>query len=247
MQFTSMKKSLALASLIALAVSGSVFAAPAAPTGLQVPSLSTTTDGTTLIWERPAKTKDIIAYNVYMDGKLIQRTDEDFSSLAKREIQDFYAKTPKAQRITNHIYRVRGLQPGSKHTFVVRALDKNGDESADSNALSVTTQKQSGAVVNITKYGAVGDGKTLNTAAIQRAIRACPEGGTVVVPAGVYKTGSIWLKSNMTLEIQKGATLLGSEDAASYPYHYKLYPYLSDERYYALCLLYTSPSPRDRG
>ena len=77
MQFTSMKKSLALASLIALAVSGSVFAAPAAPTGLQVPSLSTTTDGTTLIWERPAKTKDIIAYNVYMDGKLIQRTDED--------------------------------------------------------------------------------------------------------------------------------------------------------------------------
>ncbi len=234
MQFTSMKKSLALASLIALAVSGSVFAAPAAPTGLQVPSLSTTTDGTTLIWERPAKTKDIIAYNVYMDGKLIQRTDEDFSSLAKREIQDFYAKTPKAQRITNHIYRVRGLQPGSKHTFVVRALDKNGDESADSNALSVTTQKQSGAVVNITKYGAVGDGKTLNTAAIQRAIRACPEGGTVVVPAGVYKTGSIWLKSNMTLEIQKGATLLGSEDAASYPYHYKLYPYLSDERYYAL-------------
>ena len=78
MQFKSMKKGFALGTLIALAVSSSVLAAPAAPTGLQVPSQATTAEGTTLIWERPAKTKDIIAYNVYMDGKLIKRTDEDF-------------------------------------------------------------------------------------------------------------------------------------------------------------------------
>ena len=234
MQFKSMKKGFALGTLIALAVSSSVLAAPAAPTGLQVPSQATTAEGTTLIWERPAKTKDIIAYNVYMDGKLIQRTDEDFSSLAKKEIKDFYAATPKAQPITNHIYRVKGLQPSSKHTFVVRALDANGDESTDSNKLTVTTMAKSNAVIDITKYGAIGDGKTLNTAAIQKAIRECPAGGTVVVPAGVFKTGALWLKSDMTLEVQKGATLLGSEDPNSYPYHYKLYPYLSDERYYAL-------------
>ena len=233
MQIKSMKRSLALAGAICLAVSGSVFAAPGAPTKLAVPSLSTTAEGTTLVWECPDNMKNVIAFNVYMDGKLIQRTDEDFSSLARREMKDFYVKSPKAQKVIGHMYRVHGLQPGSKHVFTVRALDKNGDESADSNTVKVTVGQQS-STVKITDFGAVGDGKTLNTAAIQKAIQKCPVGGTVVVPAGVYKTGAIWLKSDMTLDIQKGATLLGSEDAEMYPYHYKLYPYLSDERYYAL-------------
>ena len=49
MQFKSMKKGFALGTLIALAVSSSVLAAPAAPTGLQVPSQATTAEGTTLI------------------------------------------------------------------------------------------------------------------------------------------------------------------------------------------------------
>ena len=126
MDFGSKKKQIMLMLTAYLALSGSVFAAPAAPTGLLTPELSTTADGMTLIWERPDKTKDIISYNVYMDGKLLAQTDHDFSSLAKKEIQDFYAKSPNAERVTNHIYRVRGLQAGSKHTFVVRALDNKG-------------------------------------------------------------------------------------------------------------------------
>ena len=234
MKFHSMKRSLALAGAICLAVTSSVLANPAAPTGLQVPQLSTTEDGATLIWERPSKTKDIYSYHVYMDGKLIANTVEDFSSEAKKEIQDYYAKDPKGARVTNHVYRVTGLQPGSQHTFVVKSLDKKGEESEASNAVKVTTLGQKQGIVDITKFGAVGDGKTINTYAIQKAIQACPVGGTVVVPAGTYKTGAFWLKSDMTLEIQKGATILGSENPEAYPYHYKLYPYLSDERYYSL-------------
>ena len=99
MKFHSMKRSLALAGAICLAVTSSVLANPAAPTGLQAPQLSTTEDGATLIWERPSKTKDIYSYHVYMDGKLIANTVEDFSSEAKKEIQDFYAKSPKAVRV----------------------------------------------------------------------------------------------------------------------------------------------------
>ena len=50
-------------------------------------------------------------------------------------------------------------------------------------------------VFNISDYGAVSDGKTLNTKAIQETIDACHAsgGGKVVVPAGTFKTGTVWL------------------------------------------------------
>ncbi|WP_026463889.1 glycoside hydrolase family 28 protein [Adhaeribacter aquaticus] len=61
----------------------------------------------------------------------------------------------------------------------------------------------------ITAYGAVGNGSADCSAAIKKAIEACSQagGGRVVVPAGVYLTGPIHLKSNVNLNIQKGATL----------------------------------------
>lgn len=71
---------------------------------------------------------------------------------------------------------------------------------------------------DIIAYGAVADGVTLNTAAIQAAIDACHQngGGTVTVPAGVFKTGTLWLKSRVELHLCHGATLLASEDLDDY-------------------------------
>lgn len=65
-------------------------------------------------------------------------------------------------------------------------------------------------------FGAVGDGTTLDTAAIQAAVDACAgTGGTVVVAPGsspgIYYTGTIWLKSGITFRIEEGARLLGSQ------------------------------------
>jgi len=66
--------------------------------------------------------------------------------------------------------------------------------------------------------GAVGDGKTLNTKAIQAAIdEAAKTGATVAFKPGVYRTGSIFLKSGVTLRLDKGVTLLGSQNIADYP------------------------------
>ncbi|MBN2007301.1 MAG: glycoside hydrolase family 28 protein [Anaerolineae bacterium] len=72
---------------------------------------------------------------------------------------------------------------------------------------------------NIRDFGALGDGQTRATAAIQAALDACAEagGGTVVVPAGMYLTGALFLHSHQTLFLDAGATLLGSEDPADYP------------------------------
>ena len=73
--------------------------------------------------------------------------------------------------------------------------------------------------VNITSYGAAGDGATLNTSAIENAIRACSAagGGTVEIPPGVWLTGPVRLASNIRLNIEKGGLLLFSSRFEDYP------------------------------
>lgn len=68
---------------------------------------------------------------------------------------------------------------------------------------------------NVKSYGAKGDGKQLDNAAINKAIDAAANagGGTVYLPAGVYLSGSIRLKSNINLFIDAGATILGAPAA----------------------------------
>ena len=75
-----------------------------------------------------------------------------------------------------------------------------------------------GRTFDITEFGAVSDTTCLSTAAIQNAIDACTAagGGTVLVPAGSYKTGSLTLRSQVDLHLQAGATLYGSTDIADY-------------------------------
>lgn len=88
---------------------------------------------------------------------------------------------------------------------------------AGSRSVSESTAPK--ALFNVRESGAVGDGKTKDTAAIQAALDRCAAvgGGTVVVPAGDYLTGSLDLKSNTTLRVEKDATLSGSPDLADYP------------------------------
>ena len=75
-----------------------------------------------------------------------------------------------------------------------------------------------GKVFDVTRYGAKGDGMTKNTIAIQTAIDACAgTGGTVYLHDGIFMTGMITLKSDMTFYISSTATLLGSTDILDYP------------------------------
>ncbi|HEY0944693.1 MAG TPA: glycosyl hydrolase family 28-related protein, partial [Opitutaceae bacterium] len=77
----------------------------------------------------------------------------------------------------------------------------------------------SGSHRSITAFGAVGDGRTLNTEAIQKTIdaTAAAGGGVVEIPAGTFRSGSIFLKQGVELFLAEGAVLLGSNRLEDYP------------------------------
>ncbi len=74
------------------------------------------------------------------------------------------------------------------------------------------------AVFDVRDFGAKGDGVDMDTAAIQSAIDRCSEygGGTVLFPSGKYLTGTIYIKSNVTVHLQADATVLGSVKIGDY-------------------------------
>ena len=82
--------------------------------------------------------------------------------------------------------------------------------------LCFTTAAESCAL-DVRGFGAVGDGVTDDSSAIQSAIHFLPEGGRLVFPAGTYLTAPLALKSHITLEFQEGASLLGHPDPSRYP------------------------------
>lgn len=73
-------------------------------------------------------------------------------------------------------------------------------------------------IVNVKDYGATGDGETLDSRSIQKAIDACTQkgGGEVLVPPGDYVCGTILLKDGVRLHLQKGAVILGSRNLDDY-------------------------------
>src|SRR5699024_6484254 len=81
-----------------------------------------------------------------------------------------------------------------------------------SNYAIADTVNSTKKIYNIEDYGAIGNGKFINTKAIQRAIDTASNNGSgeVLIPKGVFLTGSIILKSGVELHLQPGAILLGS-------------------------------------
>lgn len=115
--------------------------------------------------------------------------------------------------------------PYNRRCFLKRALLTSAAVSLASHRLSATTHSSgspaltaSSVHLNVVDFGAKGDGATLDTTSLQRALDRCNVlgGGEVLVPAGLYLTGTISIGSKVTLRLAEGAVLLGSPNLSDY-------------------------------
>lgn len=93
-------------------------------------------------------------------------------------------------------------------------------------------------ILDVTELGAKGDDVTVNTEVLQKAIDRCSQmknGGTVYIQGGIYRTGTLELKDNVTLHVEKGAILRGTANMHDYsPKRIQLPSFRANEDYQLL-------------
>ena len=112
----------------------------------------------------------------------------------------------EVMKANTNVFSLFSLKPGREYTLCV-----SGNE-----PIKFTTKTETCAV-SVKDFGAVGDGYHDDTVAIQTAVNCLPTGGRLYFPEGTYLSGSIAMKSHITLHFAENATLLGSGDHEKYP------------------------------
>lgn len=218
-------------------------------TELMVPTLAYDEDSIVVVWQKPERYGDVADYHVYINGELQEDTAREnyqvYADWSAAYTEAFYDKYEDAAQVDVHSYTAVGLEPETEYTFEVIPVDENGDELAELGSGETITQKTTAEpeIFDIRDYGAKpveegfvtyddekNDFIEANTRAIQAAIDNCSEGGKVVVPEGIWMTGALWLKSNMTLELQDGAILWSSPNSDHFDVGFLMYPFYTDTR-----------------
>ena len=226
-------------------------------TDLQVPTLAYDESSIGLVWQKPEKYDNVADYNVYINGKLAGTARENYKVNAAWASQymdsfyDYYTAQGKSDidmvNVDIHAYRATGLEADTEYTFKVVAIDKDGKELGTAKEIKQKTTAKAEAL-NIKDFGAeesegyvtyndeINEKIVKNTKAIQAAIDACPEGGKVVIPENtdgkVFVSGAVWLKSNMTLEVN--GTLWASPNSDHFEIGFLMYPFYTDTRGWGL-------------
>lgn len=142
-----------------------------------------------------------------------------WNSSSKMDIPDLagykvFVNDEETDTVTTLGYTANNLSPSTEYSITVKAVDNSGNVLKE-DSVTVTTKEKS-QIVNVLDYGAKGNGKVMDTYAIQKAINACPENGTVYLPKGyIFYSGALFLKSNMTFKVD--GILIGSSDSKDYP------------------------------
>ena len=114
-------------------------------------------------------------------------------------------------------FSLNNLSPDSSYDVEVKMQKNPGDFAVSLGCVKVCTSKTK-EIIDVTKqpFNAVGDGKTLNTSALQKAFDACDGEHIVFFPEGTYLTGALDVHSDTEIYLSKGALLQGTEDPSDY-------------------------------
>ena len=164
---------------------------------LQIPKLGVTSTTISLFWN-PVNDERLVGYDIYVNQekvKEIRPSAKDVSIIPRIEL--------------------KGLESDTVYLVQVKAVDDTGSTLFDSSKIPVKTLPQEPRL-EATAYGAVGDGITDNTLALQKAIRDTPAGGILHISKGVYLTGTLFLHSYMTLELDEDAVLMAVNNSSAF-------------------------------
>jgi polygalacturonase len=114
------------------------------------------------------------------------------------------AKTP------NTHFTFEGLNPDTSYNIEIKCQNIHSK--------FICTTKPEGRIIDISKapYNAKGDGMTMNTQVIQKAIDDCKTDETVYIPKGIFMTGALRLHSDMELYLEEGSVLQGTDSPEDY-------------------------------
>lgn len=177
-----MRKSAVLLSVFCLIANWAITSPPNHYNLLIAPG-TVTENSVTLLWNKQSE-KGNAVYEIWVNGKVIGATGK-----------------------TN--YTATNLLPATFYIMKVNLKQAKKGAAKELDIIKVKTAAK-GKIYNILDYGAKDDAAFKNTSSIQAAIDACTAGGTVYIPKGTFISGALFLKSNMTLYIEKGGMLKGS-------------------------------------
>lgn len=142
----------------------------------------------TLFWDKPETATAATQYTVLLNDNIAATTDKTHCTFAD-------------------------LQPQTSYDCLLCA---EPERTVLASCTVSTTAEKHAIDVTAAPYGAVGDGKTMNTAALQKAVDDCGPEDLVLLPPGVYLTGALRLHSDMELYLAEGAVLQGTANPADY-------------------------------
>lgn len=141
----------------------------------------------------------------------------DYNRLSLKQRYAVYGNSTKLGETEKTHFTVKDLSGDTEYSFIVKLIDAEGNtikEIGSACVKTLVTRKR----LDVTKppYNAVGDGKAINTKAIQHAIDDCKPNECVYIPDGVFMTGGLMLHSDMELRLSDKAVLQGTSDRLDY-------------------------------
>lgn len=177
-------------------------------------------DRAELWWEKPEGAGCGTHYQISLDGMTAGETDRTHYTIENLEVGREYTAQVSvlaADRDSSAVQSAGHFSPDGTGAAASAELAIQKSAIQKSASVTFTTPLPRKRIdVTAAPYFAKGDGRTMNTAILQRAFDDCPAGGAVYLPSGTYLTGALRLHSDMELYLEERAVLQGTADPADY-------------------------------